>query len=134
MKVEKPKVTQIVSESSANILKEYMTKEAMTEQRSRNGVSFSYSIGGKTGTPERELRYIKYDKKGEPIRNKNGKIIMYKQTLNDGWYIFFTNSKDKPLAVAVRLERLESKGSGRAVKLTEKVVLKILGELGYLTN
>jgi len=133
MKVEKQKNTRIVSEKEANILKGYMTKEAMVEQKRRNKISFSHNIGGKTGTPERELRYVKYDKKGEPLRNSKGKIRIYTQTLNDGWYIFFTNSKE-PLAVAVRMERLSSKGSGRAVDLTDKVVLKVLDNLGYLND
>ena len=113
----------IVSDAGANILKEYMITESMVEQKRRNGVSFTTSVGGKTGTPEREIRYR--------ITNKAGKINSWSEKPNDGWYIFFTDSEE-PLAVAVRMERLVDKGSKTAVRLSDKVVIKVLKELGYV--
>ena len=56
--------------------------------------------------------------------------------MNDGWYIFFIDSPklNAPLAVAVRMERLGSGISDNAWKLSDKVVLKVLSEMGYLSN
>jgi len=117
----------IVSKEEADILKGYMTTESMKEQARRNKVNFTSSIGGKTGTPERDFYYS--------VKNNEGKIEFKKdpRTWNDGWYVFFTNS-EKPLAVAVRMERLASGygGSGTAVRLTDKVVMKVLTDLGYV--
>jgi cell division protein FtsW (lipid II flippase)/cell division protein FtsI/penicillin-binding protein 2 len=137
LKVEKANTVKIISENEANILKGYMQKESAKHK------VFPEGMGGKTGTPERELFYkIATDvidaKTGEPVmttiyydidKDKDGKM-------NDGWYIFFINSpKEKaPLAVAVRMERLGKGISGNAVNLTNKVVLKVLGEAGYLSE
>lgn len=127
-----PKTTSIplLSAGEAQVLKEYMTTESMQEQPSRNGVSFGHSIGGKTGTPEREWRFTLFDSKGKPRISKKGKLLTQTVKTNDGWYVFFTNSPS-PLAVAVRMERLFGKGSGEAVRLTDRVVLKALEEAGY---
>jgi len=118
------KTTPIISTAEANILKTYMQKES-TKHRN-NGYAFPEGVGmgGKTGTPEREMkigrRYADIDAR------KDGKM-------NDGWYIFFIDSKEKePLAVAIRMERLGSGISGNAVRLTDKVVIKTLKELGYI--
>jgi cell division protein FtsI/penicillin-binding protein 2 len=82
------------------------------------------NVGGKTGTAERILY----------IDNKVKKP-------HDGWFICFVeNSRIKkngqvytaPLGVAVRLERLGSGMSDKAVNVTRDVVLEVLGELGYL--
>lgn len=105
---------------------------------------FPPSMGGKTGTPERTMKY--FDKEIERIvytdfdKKRNGKM-------NDGWYIFFIEDcaiKNKtkkgvgvetaPLAVAIRMERLGAGISENAVRLTDKVVLKVLQETGYLSN
>jgi cell division protein FtsW (lipid II flippase)/cell division protein FtsI/penicillin-binding protein 2 len=130
LKIPKAKPITVLSSADAQILKEYMTTESMQEQRSRNGVSFNRSIGGKTGTPERELHFTLFDPTGKPRTNKKGKLVTENLTTNDGWYIFFTNSPT-PLAVAVRMERLFGKGSGEAVRLTDRVVLRTLEEAGY---
>lgn len=75
----------------------------------------------KTGTPERGL-YTK---------DRSGKLV-YSEP-NDGWYIFglpcaTTNSY---LAVAIRMERLGSDGSSRAVKLASEVIIPAIKECGY---
>jgi cell division protein FtsW (lipid II flippase)/cell division protein FtsI/penicillin-binding protein 2 len=134
LKIEKHKPIRIVSESSANILKGFMQDES-SKHRS-NGYNFPQGTGGKTGTPERDLYYKKYDKNGEPEKDRKGEIRIFRKIYNDGWYIFFIDSpKEKaPLAVAVRMERLGAGISGNAVKLADKVVLKVLGEMGYLNN
>jgi cell division protein FtsI/penicillin-binding protein 2 len=134
LKVEKPKTTKVVAENSANILKDFMQNESSRHRR--NGYSFPVGMGGKTGTPERDLYYSKYNKNGEPLKDRKGKIQIFKQRYNDGWYIFFINSpkENAPLAVAVRMERLGAGISGNAVQLTDKVVLKVLSEMGYLNN
>lgn len=119
----------IVSKDEAGVLRNMMIKEAMEEQRSRNKTMFSATIGGKTGTPERDLFYS-YDQTGKPVKNRRGEQL--KLTRNDGWYVFFTDSEKQPLAVAVRMERLPNSGSGAAVRLSDEVVMKVLTELGYI--
>jgi len=115
----------IVSGSEAGVLKGFMEKESDKHR----GVGYHFPVGlemgGKTGTPERDLYYRTTD--------KNGREITAVKNRNDGWYIFFINSakENAPLAVAVRMERLGAGISGNAVRLTDKVVLKTLKELGY---
>jgi cell division protein FtsI/penicillin-binding protein 2 len=120
LKIKKPQTIQIVSKDEANILKGYMQSESAKHK------IFPTGMGGKTGTPERELRY-------KAINNK-GKEVTVVKTYNDGWYIFFINSpKEKAsLAVAIRMERLGAGISGNAVRLADKVVLKVLNNTGYL--
>ena len=116
---------QIVSEEEADMLKKYMKNESIKHNKSiATKANFPEYVGGKTGTPERDLYYNGID--------KNGKTETKKVTRNDGWYIFFTDS-ETPLAVAVRMERLpDGSGSGTAVRLTDKVVVKVLTELKYI--
>jgi cell division protein FtsI/penicillin-binding protein 2 len=133
LKTEKPEIIRIVSEKEANILKGYM------EQESTKHKIFPAGMGGKTGTPERDMKY-----QTTVIDKKTGKsktITVYGDIdtkrdgkMNDGWYIFFINSpKEKaPLAVAIRMERLGAGVSGNAVRLADKVVLKVLSDVGYL--
>jgi hypothetical protein len=107
-----------------------MQKES--DKHRKKGYTFPKSekeedrIGGKTGTPERELRY--------KTINSKGKKVTVVRRYNDGWYVFFIYSpKEKaPLAVAIRMERLGAGISGNAVRLTDKVVLKVLSDAGYL--
>jgi len=132
LKVEKPQTSQIISNDAATILKGYMQSES--DKHRSNGHRFPRSekketrMGGKTGTPERDLRY--------KTTNKKGIEITIVRRYNDGWYIFFIESpKEKaPLAVAIRMERLGAGISGNAVRLTDKVVIKVLGDLGYLND
>lgn len=115
---------EIVSPEEAARLNHFMKKEAQIEKKISNP-----NIGGKTGTPERS--YFKVPNGHE-----------YKP--NDGWFICFlenstisqnVNGKEStstaPLAVAVRLERLDSSMSDQAVNVTRNVVLPVLYELGY---
>lgn len=110
----------IVDEAAAQQL-----QLAMRGQASRNGFR-EYGIGGKTGTPER--------------------TIVGRRTMKDGWYIFFiedavvsqkvggrTSSGKAPLAVALRMERLSSGNSTKAMICSKNVVIPVLKELGYLT-
>ncbi|MDR1810495.1 MAG: FtsW/RodA/SpoVE family cell cycle protein [Prevotella sp.] len=125
--VKRPKYRpiQILPRPEADILKTYMLKEA---DKHRNNpvapVAFptDLNMGGKTGTPERGFSYEYID--------EAGKTAVKTMEMNDGWYIFFIDSpkENAPLAVAVRMERLRDKNSKAAVFLTDKVVLKALGE------
>lgn len=125
LEVEKRKPVGIVTKDEAEILKKYMQNESAKHGR------FTAEMGGKTGTPERDMRQYAggVDQKGHP-RMKSVK-------LNDGWYIFFIDSATAkaPLAVAVRMERLpEAKGntSRRAVELTGEVILTALRNEKYI--
>ena len=127
--VERPQYTSIpiVSEEEAAILKGYMKKETQKHTQSNmTRANFPENMGGKTGTPERDLYYTGKD--------QDGKTILKREKKNDGWYIFFTDSEN-PLAIAVRMERLPfGSGSGTAVRLTDKAVMKVLTEAGYIKH
>lgn len=121
---------EIISSSSASLLKSYMQTES-DKHRTRNGKQLPSSgdnmrMGGKTGTPERGVP--KLQRKGAYAGSKNG-------TSNDAWYIFFIESKTQgtPLAVAVRLERTGAHGigSGKAVQYVADVIIPVLNEVGY---
>jgi cell division protein FtsW (lipid II flippase)/cell division protein FtsI/penicillin-binding protein 2 len=138
---------QIVTKDEAKILKGYMQKES--DKHRKKGYSFPNSVkeenrmGGKTGTPEREMYYSiptnVIDKKtGKPKMKKIYYDVDTRKDgkMNDGWYIFFIDSpKEKaPLAVAIRMERLGAGISGNAVRLADQVVLKVLSDTGYLND
>jgi cell division protein FtsI/penicillin-binding protein 2 len=133
-----PQTIPIVSPQVANILKTYMQNES-SKHRSK-GYSLPELMGGKTGTPERDLYYAVYNeqtKRTEEIADElpERETIIEKNRRNDGWYIFFIHSeKEKaPLAVALRMERLGAGISGNAVRLADKVVInKALRESGYV--
>ena len=135
--VEAGKSISIISNNQAASLYKYM-KEETTKHRSITRTKhpgLPESMGGKTGTPER-----------------NYKTLGVKKSIlaNDGWYICFVDcefgidSKDSkkenmPLAIAVRLERvgLNNKlvgndgGSGMAVSFVEKTVIPALKACNY---
>ena len=112
----------IVGKAGADKVKGYMKKQA-TYETVRNGVRIvriptakSDGIGGKTGTPQRDLT-----RRGLDAREQ------------DGWFVFFVENSPKigaPLAVAVRIEL--GRTSGNAMNLTNRVILPVLRELGYL--
>ena len=118
------KTVKLVTPDEANILKRYMQNESGKHRN--NGYAFPAGMGGKTGTPERDLH--------AQIVNRQGKKVTQVISYNDGWYIFFIDStkENAPLAVAVRMERLGAGISGNAVRLTDKVILKVLNDRGYL--
>ena len=114
---------ELIESSSSDILKEYLCFTA--KEHDKFDVSLSSRLGGKTGTPERTW--------------KESRKKVYND-FNDGWYICFIeradidhDNKNKDcLAIAVRIERLNDSGSGRAVRLTKDVVIKTLQELKYI--
>ncbi len=118
---------EILSTSSAKILKSYMQQESDTHRMAGKKLPFSKNnirMGGKTGTPERALPQRMWQDRRVPEKS------------NDAWYIFFIQSETQqaPLAVAVRLERTGSgpgNGSGKAVQFVGDVIIPVLNEAGY---
>ncbi len=118
---------EIISSSSANLLKSYMQQESDKHREAGKKLPSSNDnirMGGKTGTPERVLPQRMWKNKREPEKS------------NDAWYIFFIQSETQqaPLAVAVRLERLglgSGNGSGKAVQFVGDVIIPVLNEAGY---
>lgn len=118
---------EIISSSSANLLKSYMQQES--DKHRRNGKNLPLSndnirMGGKTGTPERVLPQRMWEDKKKPEKS------------NDAWYIFFIQSETQqaPLAVAIRLERTglgPGNGSGKAVQFVGDVIIPVLNQSGY---
>lgn len=109
---------QIVEPMPNAYLKAYM--KAQTESRSIYRPNFINShMGGKTGTPER-------------VFTTDGSRCITK--CNDGWYVFFVerDGDKKPIAVAVRLERLSSGISDKAMNVSNDVVIKVLKDRGYM--
>lgn len=114
---------ELIKSSSSDILKEHLSFTA--KEHDKFDVSLSSRLGGKTGTPERTW--------------KESRKKVYND-FNDGWYICFIeradidhDNKNKDcLAIAVRIERLNDSGSGRAVGMTKDVVIKTLQELKYI--
>lgn len=122
---------EIISSSSANLLKSYMQKES-DYKRKKNGIALpstgdNMRMGGKTGTPERVVP--ERLRKGVYAGSKNG-------TSNDAWYIFFIESKKQggPLAVAIRLERTGARGTGsiKAVQYVADVIIPTLRDAKYV--
>ncbi|GHV21971.1 hypothetical protein FACS189428_3260 [Clostridia bacterium] len=96
----------------------------------RVSVVFPADMGGKTGTPERDLYYQEYNEKTGKYETR------IKKNLNDAWYVFFvkTSKSDAPLlSVAIRIER-SGAGSTRAVQLASSAVLQALKNSGYPIN
>ncbi len=125
---EKMPFIKIVSENEANTLKRFMNNESK-KHRDKHNYAFPANMGGKTGTPERVITYTGTAKVyNKAIKQYENKIITVLDKMNDGWYIFFIDShrEKAPLAIAVRMERLADGNSGTAVRLTNKVILKVL--------
>ena len=108
----------IVMTASTALLKNFMQLESDKHRSKGRALPGSPTdpqrMGGKTGTPERGLG------------NRGARP-------NDAWYIFFVRSAalQAPLAVAVRLERTESRGSGEAVQFAASTVIPALNAAGY---
>lgn len=98
-----------------NVDENELLNQAMKSEASRRKLPASY--GGKTGTPMRER-----------------KISEKKEYINDAWYIFFIESTQygRPIAVAVRLERIENSNSGLALQFTKSVVIEALKDCNYI--
>ena len=112
---------EIITPSSAELLKSYMQ-----DQSSNSFPSYKGKMGGKTGTPTREVRY-KHILKSFGLKGPS--------QVNDAWYIFFIESPkhDGPLAVALRIER-SRRNSGIAMSLVRSAVIPTLERLGYLDS
>ena len=124
------KAIRLIDVDCAKVLYEYMLAET-ANQVDRNHITFDSYIGGKTGTPERTI-YYKEKRKMKKLKNDVYQTVWDdNENVNDGWYVFFIDN-DKPLAVAVRLER--HMGSGEAVKLAKNVVLEVLKQNNYIYN
>lgn len=115
-KTDSKKPVRILSSENNKILKSYMQNESGVK---RPRLATAKGIGGKTGTPERDVN---------SDRTKNRF-----QRWNDAWYIFFVESEKQghPLAVAVRLERTIDRRSDLAVKFVNDVVLPSIDKAGY---
>lgn len=102
------------NESTVSVLASYMKKQADKYSIGRQYVN---TIGGKTGTPERDFSK--------------------KRKSNDGWYICYIkdcniSGKRHNIAMAVRIERLNTLNSGRAMNLVSDVILPQLAKLNYI--
>lgn len=120
---------EIISPASAKLLKSYMQQESDKHRGKDYGKALPKAddnkrMGGKTGTPERSVP--EHLRKGVYTNFKNG-------TSNDAWYIFFIESKEGPLAVAVRLERTGASGTGsaKAVQMVADVIIPALNAAKY---
>ena len=103
--------------SAVSILSSYMEKQA---DKFDIGKPYKNTIGGKTGTPER-------------VFVQNGKTAKK----NDAWYICYikdcnVNGERHNLAVAVRMERINSGLSGRAMNVVSDVILPQLAKFNYI--
>lgn len=113
------------NEFAVSVLSTYMVKQA---QKNNIGKLYQNVIGGKTGTPERTIFNDKY----KNYKNKNGE-----KDLNDGWYICFVrgcniNGNKHDIAIAVRMERIGTALSGRAMALVKDVILPQLAKYNYI--
>lgn len=109
---------RILTEQEAEILKQYMKDE------SANHAALPASMGGKTGTPGRDVKF------------SFGKEAV---NVNDGWYVCFVDAEPMPLAIGVRLERVGINadkilggGSGLALDFVRNVVIPSLSDSGYI--
>ena len=118
-KKDSDKEIDIVSSAQAAMLEQFLKFTAQEHDKFTKS-----TLGGKTGTPERVWMDI------------HG----YRHIINDGWYICFIEDahvtsakgvKQHPIAIAVRIERINDGMSGKAVSMTKEVVLPILATLGY---
>lgn len=126
---ENPKFEEIASGKTQALL-DAMKDEAHKPLRDGSRRFIKYpTLGGKTGTPERNITW----EKGKTDSNAN-----------DAWYICFINNSDKniregenmkehpSLAIAVRIERTGSAGSSAAKDLVNRLVMPILDDMGYV--
>ncbi len=105
---------RLISTRSASSLASFMRAETAKHRAKTYGAALQeldpqHTMGGKTGTPERGS-------------NKN-----------DGWYIAFIRSASSKhhLAIALRLERIDTYGSPKAVEAMANIVVPVLKENGY---
>lgn len=122
---------QLMKPGDARILYEYMKAEAANQHARQKGtVNLPSYVGGKTGTPERER--VRSETKRYNKNTQREQTHRKYEKINDGWYIFFVDAPQHPIAVAVRMER--GLGSGHAVRLTEKILLTVLQKHKYIAS
>ena len=125
---EETSLIPIIGKEEAKILQGFMKEEAKKWNTSNKvTVQFPANMGGKTGTPERDLYYKVYNEK------KGKEEIRAKHNLNDAWYVFFVKTSKfdgVPLSIAIRIER-SGAGSVRAVQLAYSAVLQALKDANY---
>lgn len=138
-----PQYIKIADADKVEPIKNAMVDEAHKElgDKSRRFMTWP-SLGGKTGTPERELD-SRPEKGEQPALDR---IPVNPAKANDGWYICFVekakvtkiNAQGEkeavttPLAIAVRAERTVTSGSGYAKNIADKLVLPTLAKEGYV--
>ena len=124
---------RLIDEDCAKVLYDYMLAEAKNQyyRNFKQKYSFPEYVGGKTGTPERTIYYKEKRQMRKKIHNVYQNVWDNNENVNDGWYVFFIDN-ERPLAVAVRLER--HAGSGEAVKMAKNVVLEVLKQNNYIDN
>ena len=104
----------------------FLTEE--TDTRRTGNRPLPHTMGGKTGTPERSIKFL--DDFGDADR------------FNDAWYICFVDvvppscdlaasSGRRKIAIAVRLERTYKFQSGKAADFVSAVVVPSLRNAGY---
>jgi cell division protein FtsI/penicillin-binding protein 2 len=109
------KTTQVLERSAALELKKMLNNNVYAYS-SFNNVQGKEFIGGKSGTPQRDL-------------------IGVRDNVSDGWFVCYIDNvtldgEKTSLAVAVRLER--GGGSSSAAKITTEAVLPTLRSLKYI--
>ena len=116
---------RVISRHQSDLLRGFMRAETATHSY----ISSNLTMGGKTGTPERSIRYMD-DFKDE-------------DKFNDAWYVCFVRvskpgsramglpARSGYIAVALRLERTYKFSSGEAARMVSSVVLPALRDAGY---
>ncbi len=112
-KMPYPRQIEVIGPQEAGILKSFMQAESARHGNLNLQPGDSKSIGGKTGTPERQDR-----------RRRNN---------NDAWYTCFmwSNKLNAPIAVALRIERAETITSGGALRTMSSTIIPTLNGAGY---
>lgn len=116
--------------TNASLLKSFMHEEALSHGATkRYAQNECIHMGGKTGTPTRNIAYAQAFGKGKKTKaptKTNSNVV----ARNDGWYVCFLNSKKGPLALALRIELCS--GSSQATKWINEVLMPTLQETGYV--
>ena len=119
---------RVITPRESEILQSYMREE--TDTRRTAGRPLPRTMGGKTGTPERAIKFIDDFSDGDRF--------------NDAWYMCFVDvippslgsvSREKTsprkLAIAVRIERTYKFQSGEAASFVSRIVVPALRDAGY---
>lgn len=123
--IDQEEPVSVITGHQSDLLRSYMIEETNTRRNSSRPLP--QTMGGKTGTPERLIKFM--DDFGDADR------------FNDAWYICFVAvefpetdlvpSRTGYVAVAVRLERTYKFSSGEAATFVSRVVVPSLRDAGY---